>query len=84
MILYELHGAQDLSATTQKLFNFKQLFDYPFDEIQRFRIDHSPDYSAFYRSIGESTTLIAEANNQIIAAISIAIRTIRIHNSEQS
>lgn len=77
MKLYELPSSVD-STLNQKLAEFETLFDYPLGNSQRFRIDHSPDYTAFYRAIGQARAWIIESEDRILATISTAIRTIRI------
>ena len=47
MKLRELTPSTD-TELSQKLAAFEALFDYPLGDNQRFRIDHGPDYTAFY------------------------------------
>lgn len=64
-----------------RLCAFESLFYYPLGEKQQFRIDHSPDYTAFYRAIGDAKTLVVLSGNDVIASISIAIRNVSINGS---
>lgn len=69
----------DIDADWQgKLATFEALFHYPLGENQRFRIDHSPDHTAFYRAMGDAKTWMVTAGGEIIAMVSMAIRTLSI------
>jgi hypothetical protein len=80
MKIYELGDALPTSAQRQ-LFDFEQQFVYPLGQNSSFRIDHGSDYTAFYRAIGDPTTLAAEIDGKIIGVISIAIRNICINGA---
>jgi len=75
MNIIELTAPVDITLV-QKLSEFEALFDYPLGSNQRFRIDHSPDYTAFYRAMGQAKTWVIESGNIVVAAISASIRTI--------
>jgi hypothetical protein len=77
MKLCELTPSVD-AALSRKLCEFEALFDYPLGNSQRFRIDHSTDYTAFYRAIGEARTWMIDSGDSIIAAISTAVRSVKI------
>ncbi len=57
-----------------KLEAFEAAFTYPLGPGRWFRISHSPDYTRFYRSMGDAACFIAQKNDQIIGTLSIAIR----------
>jgi hypothetical protein len=77
MKIYEL--SRDLSKSVQSnLSDFEQQFVYPLGPHSTFRIEHGPDYTAFYRAIGEPITVAAEIDGKIVGVISIAIRNISI------
>lgn len=63
-----------------KLFEFEKSFSYQLSKHRHFYIDHSPDYSAFYRAMGDANIIIIEKNQKVIAVISAVVREIEINN----
>jgi hypothetical protein len=71
----------DTSETwNRRLIEFERLFSYPLSREKRFSIDHSPNYSAFYRAMGNAKIVIAEHNEQVIAVVSMSIRKISLND----
>lgn len=77
--IFKLENTNDRELH-QRLFAFEKQFDYPLGNGDRFYIDHSPDYKAFYQAIGRDNIVIVEKDNQIIATISSSIREITIND----
>jgi len=61
---------------------FEALFDYPLGNHQRFSIDHGPDFTSFFRAIGDAKTWVIQSGDIIIAAVSSALRTITINGHD--
>ncbi len=57
-----------------KVEEFESAFTYPLGPGRSFRISHSPDYTRFYRSMGDAACFIAEQNERVIGTLSVAIR----------
>jgi hypothetical protein len=62
----------------------EQAFTYPLGASQRFHVSHGDDYTAFVRSMGESVTLVVEADGRAIGALSMALRSLTIPGGEIS
>lgn len=65
-----------------KITKFEALFDYPLGDSQRFRIEHGPDFTAFFCAIGEANTWTIQSGRNIVAALSSALRTVQINGQD--
>ncbi len=65
----------DLAAA---LAEFEAQFTYPLGTTLRFRIDHGPDYSAFFRAIGPGCCVVAVDAGAVIGVVGAALRTMRL------
>jgi hypothetical protein len=79
MNLFEFDDASE--TLNQRLMEFERLFSYPLGQEKRFSIEHSPNYSAFYRAIGKARILIAEEDEQVVAVVSTSIRQISLNET---
>src|SRR5687767_4137791 len=68
--LREKPGAE-MSA---RLAGFERRFTYPLGPGRSFRISHGEDYPRFFRSMGLASCFVAEQGEEIVGAISVAIR----------
>ncbi|MCF8462663.1 MAG: GNAT family N-acetyltransferase [Rickettsiaceae bacterium] len=68
------------SSLSHKVSEFERLFTYPLGQDRYFRIDHSPNYDAFYKAMGEAHTYYALYHDKIVASISYVIRTVKLHD----
>jgi hypothetical protein len=65
------------AAFSRHVNEFERLFTYPLGQDQKFRIDHGPQYDAFYRSMGEAHTYYALYHDKIVASIAYVIRHVK-------
>lgn len=63
------------------LSQFEDQFDYPLGENDRFRIDHSQDYTRFFRAMGEAAIFVYEDQGRVKGVLSCSRR--RIHGPKQ-
>ncbi len=73
MIIHALREkpAAQLSA---RLAEFERGFRYPLGPGRWFRISHGEDYPRFFRSMGLANCFVAEQGEEIVGAVSVAIR----------
>ena len=62
----------------ERLQKFERQFDYPLNDTQRFRIEHSLDYERFFAAMGDSVTVVVENAGKILGVLSAAIRTLHL------
>ncbi len=77
MKIFQLE-ANMLGADQQKLFEFEKRFVYPLGATSKFRIEHGPDYTSFYRAIGKPITVAAQKDAEIVGVISVALREVSL------
>jgi len=65
------------------LAEFEAQFTYPLGNTLRFRIDHGPDYSAFFRSIGPGCCVVAVDAESVIGVVGAALRTVRLADGRE-
>ncbi|MDF1666250.1 MAG: hypothetical protein P1V97_31135, partial [Planctomycetota bacterium] len=58
------------------LSQFELQFDYPLGESDRFRIDHSDDYSRFFRAMGRAAIFVDEEKGVVLGVLSCSRRRI--------
>ncbi len=59
-----------------KLREWERQFDYPLNDQQRFRIEHSLDYGNFFAAMGDAATIVVERHGTVIGVLSASIRTL--------
>ena len=62
--------------TCDQLLAFERQFDYPLNEQNRFRIQHSQDYNRFFRAMGEAVTVVYRHSEVIRGVLSGSLRTL--------
>ena len=72
-----VHCLQSFPGPTLQaaLSQFEEQFDYPLGDSDRFRIDHSDDYSRFFRAMGEAAIFVHEDKMGVQGVLSCAERT---------
>ncbi len=65
-----------------KLREFERQFDYPLNAHQRFRIEHSLDYTKFFAAMGEAATIVVERKGSILGVLSATIRTLELERGK--
>lgn len=60
------------------LAEFEKEFRYPLGPDDSFSISHAPDYSLFFRSMGEATIHLAESGGAIVGAQAVVRREVRL------
>ncbi len=65
---------------SQQISEFERLFTYPLGKDRHFRIDHSPNYDAFYKAMGEAHTYYAISHDKVVASISYVMRPVKLHD----
>lgn len=58
------------------LADFETEFTYPLGPGRSFSISHSPDYSLFFRSMGETRIYLAEISGKIVGSLAVVRRTV--------
>ncbi len=60
------------------LSRFEMEFRYPLGPERTFSISHGPDYSRFFRSMGDARIYIAEISGKIVGALAVVGRTVAL------
>jgi hypothetical protein len=82
MKLIELSAPSD-PEYSERLAAFERQFDYPLEEDQTFSIDHGPDYTAFFRAMGQAHSWILEADEIVVASLSAVVRVMDLQGHER-
>ena len=75
-----LHAIRDSPSPelAKALATFEAGFAYPLGPGRSFTISHGDDYPRFFRAMGPATCFIAERENDVLGAMGVAIRTLRL------
>lgn len=65
-----------------RLASFERRFLYPLGPSLRFRIDHGPDYRAFFTTLGPSRTWLAWDGESLVGVASVALRQVAVKGRE--
>lgn len=77
MKIYTLEESE-LGQLKASLAIFEEQFQYPLGENQSFSISHGEDYTAFYRSLGKATCLMAKTDeNKILGVFCASLRQLK-------
>ncbi len=74
MRIHCLTGMPD-RETALALADFEKEFTYPLGPGRSFSISHDPDYSLFFRCMGEARIYLAESSGNIVGALTVVRRT---------
>lgn len=78
-------GENELVQLKTSLATFERQFHYPLGENQSFSISHGEDYTAFYRSMGKATCLMAKTDeNKILGTFCASLRYIQKTDKAQA
>jgi hypothetical protein len=62
---------------------FEAEFTYPLGTTQSFHIAHGPDYSRFFRAMGDAACFVAEDRGRVVGTLAGAVRRLRLPDGSE-